>query len=114
MTGIAKALLEGMDAEDRAELARELAPYMVPYLPTGAPSLLTAQEAGRILGRHPKTMNRYAAEGRIRAERVGRGWRFFPHDMAVTPKANETPAPRRPRNVQPRPATRPSVDAIRG
>jgi excisionase family DNA binding protein len=38
--------------------------------------LMTADEAGRLLGIHPKTVKRLAAEGVIPGMRIGKLWRF--------------------------------------
>jgi excisionase family DNA binding protein len=38
--------------------------------------LLTDQQAGGLLGLHPKTVQRMARTGKLPAVRVGRYWRF--------------------------------------
>lgn len=38
--------------------------------------LLTDEQAGRLLGLHPKTLQRLARAGKITAHRIGRFWRY--------------------------------------
>jgi excisionase family DNA binding protein len=38
--------------------------------------LLTDEQAGQLLGLHPKTLQRLARTGQITAHRIGRFWRY--------------------------------------
>ena len=38
--------------------------------------LLTDEQAGRLLGVHPKTLQRLARTGKVTAHRIGRFWRY--------------------------------------
>lgn len=103
------AVLELLDDDVLALLADRLRPHLEAE-PT---ALLTPAQAAAQLGVHPKTLTRAALAGRVPgARRVGRGWRFEPSTLALTPVArlSASSTPRR------RPAARSersSVAAIR-
>jgi excisionase family DNA binding protein len=64
-----------------------------------APEYLTVTEAARRLRLHPRTVLRFIADGRLRAARVGKGFRILPADLAALA------------GVAPEPEARPTVMA---
>ena len=57
---------------DRAELEQLLAPY---------PTLLTVDEVATVLRVHPRSIQRWAREGRVPSVRVGRSYRIARADV---------------------------------
>ena len=55
----------------------------------------TVEQIAQMLQMHPKTVQRYIREGKLRAVKVGKGWRIGGHDLSVfterVPQAGETP-----------------------
>lgn len=55
----------------------------------------TVEQIAQMLQMHPKTVQRYIREGKLRAVKVGKGWRVSGHDLSVfterVPQAGETP-----------------------
>ena len=55
----------------------------------------TVEQISQMLQMHPKTVQRYIREGKLRAVKVGKGWRVSGHDLSVftesAPQAGETP-----------------------
>ncbi|MBU6497087.1 MAG: helix-turn-helix domain-containing protein [Rhodospirillales bacterium] len=45
------------------------------------PQLLPLTQAAEIFGRHPRTLRRWHARGRLRAVKVGRGWFYVVADI---------------------------------
>jgi excisionase family DNA binding protein len=43
----------------------------------------TVEQIAQMLQMHPKTVQRYIREGRLRAVKVGKGWRVNGHDLSV-------------------------------
>lgn len=43
----------------------------------------TVEQISDLLQMHPKTVQRYIREGRLRAVKVGKGWRVSGHDLSV-------------------------------
>ena len=43
----------------------------------------TVEEIAQLLSIHPKTIQRYIREGKLRANKVGKGWRVTGHDLSV-------------------------------
>lgn len=43
----------------------------------------TVEQISELLQMHPKTVQRYIREGRLRAVKVGKGWRVSGHDLSV-------------------------------
>lgn len=43
----------------------------------------TVEQISDMLHIHPKTIQRYIREGRLRATKVGKGWRITGHDVSV-------------------------------
>lgn len=46
-------------------------------------SYYTVDQISDLLQMHPKTVQRYIREGRLRAVKVGKGWRVSGHDLSV-------------------------------
>lgn len=109
---LATALLDALDDDALALLAERLAPLLAQRMgPAATGRLLTAREVGEKLGLHERTVSRMAAEGRLEARKVGRGWRFDPERLDVTVRsAGRVAAPARRR---PRPPRSDGVAALR-
>jgi excisionase family DNA binding protein len=43
----------------------------------------TVEQISELLGMHPKTVQRYIREGRLRAVKIGKGWRVTGHDLST-------------------------------
>ena len=43
----------------------------------------TVEQIAQMLQMHPKTVQRYIREGKLRAVKVGKGWRVNGHDLSV-------------------------------
>lgn len=43
----------------------------------------TVEQISTLLQMHPKTVQRYIREGKLRAVKVGKGWRVSGHDLSV-------------------------------
>ena len=43
----------------------------------------TVEQISQMLQMHPKTVQRYIREGKLRAVKVGKGWRVSGHDLSV-------------------------------
>ncbi len=58
-------------------------------------SYFTVEQIAQMLQMHPKTVQRYIREGKLRAVKVGKGWRVSGHDLSVftesAPVPGETP-----------------------
>lgn len=48
----------------------------------------TVEQISEMLNIHPKTIQRYIREGRLRAVKVGKGWRVSGHDLSAFLEAN--------------------------
>ena len=46
-------------------------------------SYYTVNQISNMLNIHPKTIQRYIREGKLRAAKVGKGWRVTGHDLSV-------------------------------
>ena len=46
-------------------------------------SYYTVEQIAQMLQMHPKTVQRYIREGKLRAVKVGKGWRISGHDLSV-------------------------------
>jgi excisionase family DNA binding protein len=44
--------------------------------------LLTSLEVGRLLGIHPKVLERMAKRGKVPALKIGKFWRYHPDSLA--------------------------------
>ncbi|MEX1307864.1 MAG: helix-turn-helix domain-containing protein [Eubacteriales bacterium] len=49
----------------------------------------SVEEASKIIGLHPKTIARYIREGKLAANKVGKGWRISGHDLSVFVEGQE-------------------------
>lgn len=54
----------------------------------------TVEQISNMLNIHPKTIQRYIREGKLRATKIGKGWRITGHDLSTFTESNsyETPA----------------------
>jgi excisionase family DNA binding protein len=54
----------------------------------------TVEQISKMLNIHPKTIQRYIREGKLRATKIGKGWRITGHDLSAftETKSDETPA----------------------
>ena len=43
----------------------------------------TVEQAAELLAMHPKTIQRYIREGKLRAAKIGKGWRIAGRDLSV-------------------------------
>lgn len=50
----------------------------------------TVEQISELLDIHPKTVQRYIREGKLRATKVGKGWRVSGHDLSVFIENNST------------------------
>lgn len=48
----------------------------------------TVEKIAEMLSIHPKTIQRYIREGKLRANKVGKGWRVTGHDLSVFMEQN--------------------------
>ena len=48
----------------------------------------TVEKISKLLSIHPKTVQRYIREGKLRANKVGKGWRVSGHDLSVFMEQN--------------------------
>ena len=48
----------------------------------------TVEEISHMLNIHPKTLQRYIREGRLRATKIGKSWRVAGHDLSVFVESN--------------------------
>ncbi len=48
----------------------------------------TVEQISNMLDIHPKTIQRYIREGRLRATKIGKGWRITGHDLSVFVESN--------------------------
>lgn len=80
----ASVLVDSLDDDALAQLAERLAPLIAQRIdPAAAGRLLNCREVGEMLGLHERTVSRMASEGRLKGEKVGRGWRFDPTRLTV-------------------------------
>ena len=45
-------------------------------------SYYTVEQVAELLSLHPKTVQRYIREGKLRASKIGKGWRITGHDLS--------------------------------
>ena len=50
---------------------------------------LTVEQISEMLNIHPKTIQRYIREGKLRAVKVGKSWRVNGHDLSVFLESNK-------------------------
>lgn len=61
----------------------------------------TVEQISEMLGIHPKTIQRYIREGKLRATKIGKSWRVTGHDLSVFTEQAETGDKNRRRDVNP-------------
>ena len=61
----------------------------------------TVEQVAGMLGMHPKTIQRYVREGRLRAAKIGKGWRVTGHDLSVFTESESGSASPRPARAHP-------------
>lgn len=53
----------------------------------------TVEQISNMLNIHPKTIQRYIREGKLRATKIGKGWRITGHDLSTFTESNSGKAP---------------------
>ena len=53
----------------------------------------TVEQISSLLDIHPKTIQRYIREGKLRATKIGKGWRITGHDLSTFTESNSSKAP---------------------
>lgn len=53
----------------------------------------TVDEISNMLNIHPKTIQRYIREGKLRAAKIGKGWRVTGHDLSTFIESNSDERP---------------------
>ena len=53
----------------------------------------TVEQISSMLDIHPKTIQRYIREGRLRASKIGKSWRVTGHDLSVFVESNGNDVP---------------------
>ncbi len=53
----------------------------------------TVEQISSMLNIHPKTIQRYIREGKLRATKIGKGWRITGHDLSAFTEINSCEAP---------------------
>lgn len=48
----------------------------------------TVDQISEMLNIHPKTIQRYIREGKLRATKIGKGWRVTGHDLSIFMQSN--------------------------
>lgn len=56
----------------------------------------TVEQISEMLNMHPKTIQRYIREGKLKAAKVGKGWRVTGHDLSVFTGGSEKEPVRKP------------------
>lgn len=56
-------------------------------------SYYTVEQISNILDIHPKTIQRYIREGKLRATKVGKSWRVSGHDLSIFVEGNSAENP---------------------
>lgn len=70
----------------------------------------SVEQIARMLGIHPKTIQRHIREGRLRATKIGKSWRVTGHDLSVFAEGSAHPSGQRPNEPRSRkPATASAV-----
>lgn len=52
----------------------------------------TVDQISSMLNIHPKTIQRYIREGKLRATKIGKGWRVTGHDLSTFTESNHSEA----------------------
>lgn len=53
----------------------------------------TVEQISKLLDIHPKTIQRYIREGKLKAAKLGKSWRVTGHDLSVFVEGSRTEAP---------------------
>jgi len=53
----------------------------------------SVEQIAQMLNIHPKTIHRYIREGKLRATKIGKGWRITGHDLSLFTEANANTSP---------------------
>lgn len=53
----------------------------------------TVEQISNMLNIHPKTIQRYIREGKLRATKIGKGWRVTGHDLCAFTESNNYEGP---------------------
>jgi excisionase family DNA binding protein len=53
----------------------------------------TVNQIAKLLAIHPKTIQRYIREGRLKAQKIGKSWRVSGHDLSVFAEGPQPPVP---------------------
>ncbi len=53
----------------------------------------TVEQISNMLNIHPKTIQRYIREGKLRATKIGKGWRITGHDLSTFTESNSYEIP---------------------
>lgn len=53
----------------------------------------TVEQVSELIKMHPKTIQRYIREGKLRAAKIGKGWRIAGHDLSQFAESIEPEAP---------------------
>lgn len=53
----------------------------------------SVEQISRLLDMHPKTIQRYIREGRLKAHKIGKGWRVTGHDLSRFAEGTAESAP---------------------
>jgi excisionase family DNA binding protein len=53
----------------------------------------TVEQISTMLNIHPKTIQRYIREGKLRATKIGKGWRITGHDLSTFTESNSYEIP---------------------
>lgn len=53
----------------------------------------TVEQISNMLNIHPKTIQRYIREGKLRATKIGKGWRITGHDLSTFTESNSCKTP---------------------
>jgi excisionase family DNA binding protein len=106
---VARAIIDELEPDDLAELARRLEPFLparaAPAAATSPIAYTTTTLAGE-LGVSPRTIRAAIERGELDAHRSGRGWIIGAE--AVAEWARGAPAPRGPRRVTRRSSSTPA------
>ncbi len=54
-------------------------------------SYYSVEKISQMLGIHPKTVQRYIREGKLRATKIGKSWRVTGHDLSVFTEGEKLP-----------------------
>lgn len=58
-------------------------------------SYYTVEQVAEMLDMHPKTIQRYIREGKLKANKVGRRWRVTGHDLSIFVEGSNSKLPKK-------------------